>query len=457
MKKLLTIVLASVLVVAFVAPAMAMHFEMNGQLRVRSWYLDNYWPQVGTGDQKGDFEFVDQRFRTTLTWGLTENVFLKARADINEGFWGARIGVPSESVETDPVTGQINRVILPNTTTSKEPIAFDHMYMQFVWPGAPLTFIIGRQDVTWANKIFAGADPRDRLKIVYKGGNWAFGAAYDKNQESFQNELIGAGSDNRNWALFTVGNVAAWKVGLLYVLNLDETTIGAPVPFGVGSGIARDRTLHMFDVFANGAVGPVSIKSELTWATGDANAPEPEIDRNGLLAYVGGFFNAGMVNAGLEFAYAKGNDTDADQSGVLKMDQHGAFNSIVLFNGLDYPGYDALYLQNNASAGVPAGNAPGADQNFANAWALKGTVTASPSEKITLIGAVVYASRDEVLPGVDEDMGWEFDAIGVYNIYDNLAWTLGFGYLSLGDFYTAGDGSDLDNPWGVMNRIEVKF
>ena len=36
MKKLLTIVLASALVLTFVAPAMAMHFEMNGQLRVRN-------------------------------------------------------------------------------------------------------------------------------------------------------------------------------------------------------------------------------------------------------------------------------------------------------------------------------------------------------------------------------------------------------------------------------------
>ena len=87
MKKLLTIMLASVLVFALAVPAMAMHFEMNGQLRVRSWYLDSYWPRTVGGDQKGDLEFLDQRFRTFLTWGLTENVLLKARADINEGFW----------------------------------------------------------------------------------------------------------------------------------------------------------------------------------------------------------------------------------------------------------------------------------------------------------------------------------------------------------------------------------
>jgi hypothetical protein len=457
MKKLLTIVLASALVLTFVAPAMAMHFEMNGQLRVRSWYLDNYWPRATDANQSGDFEFVDQRFRTTLTWGLTENVFLKARADINEGFWGARIGIPSESFETDPVTGQINRVILPNTTVAKAPIAFDHMYMQFVWPGVPLTFIIGRQDVTWGNKLLAGADPRDRIKLVWKTGAVALGLAYDKNAESFQNELIGAGSDNRNYVAFAVTNVAAWKMGFLYALNRDETTLGTPIAPGVGIGIARDRTLHMFDVFANGALGPVSIKSELAFATGENKDTPVKIDRDGFLAYVGGFMNAGMANLALEFAYAKGNDTDLDNSGAIKFDQHAVYNSIILFNGLDFPGYDNLYLNQNANNGVPAGNSPGADQNFANAMSLKGTVTVSPSEKLTLIGAVVWAKRDEVLPGVDDDMGWEFDAIGVYNIYDNLAWTLGFGYLSAGDFYTKADGTGAENPWGFMNRIEVKF
>jgi hypothetical protein len=458
MKKLLTIVLASALVLTFVAPAMAMHFEMNGQLRVRSWYLDNYWPRATDGNQSGDFEFVDQRFRTTMKWGLTENVFLQARADVNEGFWGARIGVPSESVETDPVTGEINRVILPNTTTAKAAIAFDHVFMQFVWPGAPLTFIIGRQDVTWGNKLLAGADPRDRIKLVWKTGAVALGLAYDKNAESFQNELIGAGSDNRNYVAFAVTNVSAWKMGFLYAFNKDETTVGTPIAVGEGFGVAKDRNLHMFDVFANGMIGPVSIKSEFSYATGDDSTLPVKVDRSGFLAYVGGFMNAGMANLGLEFAYARGNDTDpTENTGAIKFDQHAAYNSIILFNGLDYPGYDALYMQNNGAGSTPGGNAPGADQNFANAISVKGTVTASPSEKLTLIGAVVYAKRDEVMAGVDKEMGWEFDAIGVYNIYDNLAWTLGVGYLSAGDFYRKADGSAAENPWGFMNRIEVKF
>jgi hypothetical protein len=462
MKKLLTIMLASMLVFALAVPAMAMHFEMNGQLRVRSWYLDSYWPRTVGGDQKGDMEFLDQRFRTFMTWGLTENVVLKARADINEGFWGSRTGVVSEQVQTDPVTGEQNRVLLADSTTAKAPISFDWMYMQFTMPNIPLTFKIGRQDVSWGTGIFAKADPRDRAWLAYKAGDWTIGGAYDKNDESFTQELRGIGSDNRNWAAFVVGNLGSWKVGGLYVLNLDETSNISVVEITatgeIGPIVSKDKTLHMFDLMTIGAIGPVSLKGEVTWGTGDDKTTEKTIDREGLIAYVGGFFNAGMANIGLEWGYAKGNEAGTDKNeGVLKMDQHGAYNSIILFNGLDYQGYDNLYLTNNESSGVPAGNAPGGDQNFANAWSVKGTVTANPTEKLTLVAAVVYAKRNEVLANVDKDMGWEVDGVLSYSIYDNLAYTLGLGYLWAGDFYTNGDGSEVDNPWGMMNRVEVKF
>jgi len=458
MKRVLVCVLTSALVFALAAPAAAMHFEMNGQLRVRSWYLDNYWPRATDGNQKGDFEFVDQRFRVFLNWGLNEYVKLLARADINEGFWGARIGVPSESVETDPITGQINRVILPNTTVAKAPVAFDWMTLQFRWPGKPIQIRIGRGDVSWGTGIFAKSDPRDRVLVGAKVRGWIFGGAYDKHQESFQNELVGAGSDYRGWAAFVLRNVAKWKLGALYVLQFDQTTIGAPVPFGTGTGLSRDRNLGMLDVFAIGATGPVSWKAEVAYVThGKLRPPEPELDRSGFIGYVGGFFNAGMANLGLEFAYAQGEDAGGDLTGSLKMDQHAPYHSIILFNSLDYPGYDSLYLNNNATPGTPPGNAPGFDQNFANAWSVKGTVTASPTERLTLVGAVLHAKRDEVLPGVDRDMGWEVDGMLSYSLYDNLAYTLGIGYLFTGDFYTNDDGTGADNSWGMMNRIEVRF
>ena len=99
MKKLLTIVLASALVFAMVAPATAAHFDLNGQARVRSWVLGNFI----NGDSSS--EFVDQRLRLTGVWGITEGVKLVFRADVLEGFWGNNQGAFTSTLSTDPVTG----------------------------------------------------------------------------------------------------------------------------------------------------------------------------------------------------------------------------------------------------------------------------------------------------------------------------------------------------------------
>jgi hypothetical protein len=434
MKKLLTIVLVSAVVMALAAPAMAMHFEMNGQFRARSWYLNNYWPQTGSGLQEGDFEFVDQRFRMTTTWGLTENVQLKARADILEGNWGDTIGSIIDTGEVDPATGTPVTAVA-NNIQSKAAIAFDHVYATFQWPGAPLSVTAGRQPVAWGTGMAAAADNRDRLKLVIKPGALSLVIAYDKTVDSFTQELVGSGSDARNYVVGAVTNVSGWKTGALYVLIRDERNSGT-------IGVPNDNITHLFDVFATGQAGPVSLKADVAYVTGESGvAGGTKTDREGLGAYVGAFFNAGMANVGLEFAYAQGNDpSTADNEGGFSHDYHGPFNSVILWNGMDYQGYL------NLSRGQ------GGDVGVSNALALKGSVTAKPTEKLTLIGAVVWGQVDEVAAGMDDALGVEVDAIGVYNIYDNVSWTLGVGYLSAGDYF-----GDVDDPWGVMNKLEVKF
>jgi hypothetical protein len=442
MKKLLTIALAAALVVSMTVPAMAMHFEMNGQLRARIWYLDNYWPNAD-GVQKGDMEFIDQRFRTTLTWGLTESVFLKARADINEGFWGDARGQVTEVATIDPVTNAPVQGLAFDNVQTKDQIAFDQMYGQVAFPGAPLTLTIGRQPVNWGTKSFVGSDNRDRVKAMFKAGAVTLGLVYDKFIESFEQELVGGGSDSRGWGLLAVGNVSGFKTGLIYYLSLNEAASDAFVPAGQDPS-PFDNTFHNINGYLIGQAGPVALKAEVQFATGEAGLKgSPKTDVEGWGVYAGGFFNAGITNLGLEVAWARGNDPGtADNEGIVRMDYHTPFNSVILFNGMDYQGYDNL------------ANGVGGDIGFSNALGLKGSVTASPSEKLSLTGAVVWAQRDEVpMAGMDDDLGWEADIIATYNLYDNVAFTAGFGYLWAGDYY----GSDVDDPLGLMVQSEIKF
>lgn len=440
MKKLLTVALAAVLVAAMTVPAMAMHFEMNGQLRVRSWVIDNYWPN-SQGDQSGDMEFIDQRFRVGMTWGLTESVTLKARADINEGLWGESVGAFTGQV-SDPITGlPIGADFRENP--SKDEISFDHMYASIAFPGAPLTMVVGRQDVTFGTGMSAKSDNRDRLKLAYKAGDWTIIAAYDKFQEDFEQELEGLGSDSRGWAAAAVGSVAGWKTGLLYYLALDES-IGSGVFAPGAAGEQLDNTFHLLDWFVMGQAGSIALKGDLAYRWGEAGLKGGnKTDADGLGAYAGAFVNAGMTNFGLEFGWARGNDPNTPENeGAFVHDYHGPFNSIILWNGMDYQGYD------NLSRGIKSG-----DTGMVNAMALKGSVTATPSEKMSLTGAVIWAQRDEVqTAGQSDELGVEADVIASYNLYDNVAFTAGFGYLWAGDHY-----GEVDDPWGLMIGGEVKF
>ena len=421
MKKLLTIVLASALVFAMVAPATAAHFDLNGQSRVRSWVLGNYV----NGDSSS--EFVDQRLRLTGVWGITEGVKLVFRADVLEGFWGNTQGAFTETLSTDPVTGDTTTVSAFGTTSTKSAIAFDQVYGSFVLPGTPITVTLGRQPVTWGTGIAAKADNRDRLKIIVKGPV-TFGLLYDKFNENFEaNSVNDSVQDNQGFGAIVVGSVAGFKGGLLGYYNSNKATPGS------------DTQAYIVDGFVTGAAGPVALKFDLGYRFGETDAGNVTTDLSGIIAYASASLNAGMVNIGLEAAYARAHDPDpAENEGAFSHDYDGPFHSIILFHNFDYNGF--------------AGTTRASDRGVNNALAVKGSVTAKPAPKLTLIGAAVWAQRDQVADGMDEALGIELDAIAVYNLYDNLSYTLGFGYLLAGDNL-----GDIDDPWGVLNRIMVKF
>lgn len=416
MKKFLTVALVMGLVLAVAGPSMAMHFEMNGDLRVRSFYFNNYLADGETS------EFVDQRFRVGMTWGLTENVFLKARADLNEGFWGDRTGSLGENPAVDPDSGLVD----PGDffeTTSKSAIAFDQLYGQFTFPNAPVTVVVGRQGVKWGLGTAASGDNRDRLKIVAKTSAATLVFAYDKFRENFVANLANNSiQDSHGFAAAVVAPVGPAKAGLLYYYLSNKSN--------------ADVQHNLIDGFFDGQFGPLNAKADVGYRFGKNHATGSDIE--GFSAYAAAFFNAGMANLGLEFAYNQGDDPNtAKTEGALPMDYHGPFNSIVLYNNLDYDGF--------------ATN-KGADVGVNNAIALKASATASPSEKVSLTGAVVWAQLDQVAAGMSDALGVEVDGILSYSIYDNVTYTLGLGYLFAGDaFGSVGD------PFAMMNALNIKF
>jgi len=427
MKKLTTIFLAAALVFAVAGQASATALETSGEFRARFWYLKNY-----VANEKST-EFWDQRLRLNLDWPIAEGVKLHARADLMEGLWGDNV-----LTETTPaaVAGQpVPAKTYAASPNSRPAVAWDQINLMFVVPSTPLTVTVGRQLAHWGAGVFVSQDNRDRFKVTAKFGDVTALYTYDKYTEIFALHDQASLDDRRQHSVGAIGKVAGFNLGLIYGMILDNTNP------------AVDVTLNAVDAYAMGKVGPADLKAEVAYAFGKNDLTGgTDVDLTGLIAYLGASVPAGPVTVGAEFGYAAGDKTSSTtkNEAALKHDYQSPFWSVILFNNFDYDGF----------AGESRSGAT--DTGLANAMAGKLSVTAAPVKGLTIYGAAVYATRDQVAKGADKPMGTEIDLVATYAITETVNLTVGGGYLMAGDFYNNGP-KDIENPWGAVCAFTTKF
>jgi hypothetical protein len=94
-----------------------------------------------------------------------------------------------------------------------------------------------------------------------------------------------------------------------------------------------------------------------------------------------------------------------------------------------------------------------------NAYLFQVFAGASPRENLSVKASLTYTYSDEKPSGyIDKDYGTEFDVTASYKLYDNLDYTVGFGYLFTGHYFK-GDDTDnvVDDTYLLMNRLQVNF
>jgi hypothetical protein len=171
------------------------------------------------------------------------------------------------------------------------------------------------------------------------------------------------------------------------------------------------------------------------WATAIYNGGDVlGADNAGYLGAVG--VDAGIAHG--QFFYASGDDGQ-------DLDENDAF---VTAPGRSYYWSEIMgygIFDNRASAGSPA-------DGITNIWAGNAGVTVKPMDKLKITGDVWYASLVEDNIAGDTELGWEFDGVVSYNIYDNLTADAVLAYLIAGD---ATPNSDDVIEGGV--RLSLKF
>ena len=120
---------------------------------------------------------------------------------------------------------------------------------------------------------------------------------------------------------------------------------------------------------------------------------------------------------------------------------------------------------------------PGA---FGGTWFAKlyGSVKATPWWKVTFQGLYIgdttkhgntlgsafkYPHAAIAMLRDDKDIGWELNLINEFQIYNNLRFFVGFGYLFAGDALdvgrttAGGTNREIANPWALRTRLQYTF
>jgi hypothetical protein len=144
------------------------------------------------------------------------------------------------------------------------------------------------------------------------------------------------------------------------------------------------------------------------------------------------------------FAWSQGDDDPGDT------DAKGA-----IFNGSDWNPCLILFNDTEPSSLGWYGTT-GAQLQNAYLFQVFGGMT--PMEKLSVMASLSYAYADEQLNYVDDEIGTEFDITASYKIYDNLDYTVGFGYLFAGDYYKGTDKDNkIDDTYLLMNKLQLNF
>jgi hypothetical protein len=222
-------------------------------------------------------------------------------------------------------------------------------------------------------------------------------------------------------------------------------------------------------------LGPVFVEAEWNYNTGRAYDYEDNgvkgDDRNlrGMNAYLHGKVNVGPAYFGALYAYVSGQDPksktyNSGSDGGKAWNQ----NNLILWgyysnkwagmlgggNGALYgqTGYDYIAITNAHELKVYAGYNP------TPKWNIQGSVAYAVADKTSPSNVITTAANRASYDYVDHNYGTEADLTASYKIFDNLTYTVGFGYLWAGDYFKGTNkNATVDDTYLLLNKLDLTF
>jgi hypothetical protein len=287
MRKLLVLLLAVALVVAFTVPAMAAEKErlkLSGTMRVRAWDMNNYddWDSDNKADEES---YWDQRFRLAATINAAEGVSGHLRFDFAEDDWGSDNWGGSRYDETSEL--QVDRAYL-QVDKGMFKVKAGQLYQG-----------LGNSIVVDQNATGVTVDLKLPVKLTLM---------YAKFSENGANTDVDATDDTDFYALNAGFKAGSLALDVFYA-SLDNK--------------ATEDSKNVMGARAKGAMGPVNLNVELGLFGGSNDTTS--IDYIGQQLY-GNVEMAAAENlkVGADIFYATGTE-DANEDQLTELSDFGSF------------------------------------------------------------------------------------------------------------------------------------
>ncbi|SEL95132.1 hypothetical protein SAMN04489760_101129 [Syntrophus gentianae] len=454
MKKFWVALIAVALVAGFSLSASAADVKFSGSYYIMGATADNW----GLGEEGTTYSSYGQRLRIGTEFKVAEGLTLNTRFDALEGRWGQFGTYGKNETDTGRTYGK-----------DSENISFDRAWLTFAVPYGKI--VAGRKNSAAWGTIFGNSDfDSDQLQYIMNFGPWEVGVFTEKLYESWDNPdnvNYQADADTDAYHGYFIYRWGGGEGGLKIMYtnsakNSDEVDGGFKSQYWT------------FQPYAKAQFGPVFVEAELNYYYGDYRSYEDGVnakdrDFRALNAYVHAKADIKNFYVGGLYAFVQGESYDDGHKdgGDYTVGGTGGRSwnpTLILWNE-----YSARWAGRLGSAnGAANGNAQEyAGEAMSNAHLFQIYGGFKPIPKLDIKASVAYALADEESSNAvgaaaveydDDEYGWEVDLTAAYKIYDNLTYTVGFGYLFAGDYWQA-DNKDnkVDDTYLLMHKLDLVF
>lgn len=427
MKKLSVLLLAATLVLAFTLPAAAVDHIFGGYWRVRAFTQQNFsgTDNTGTGyPASQDLIRTDSRTRLYYTAKFSDTFQFVNKFEFDWVYGDTTLG----DIGADGTVFEIK-----------------NSYVDFYTWQKKLNWKVGIQGYTLARG-FIFSDDFSGLYASYNGDGWKIPFIWIKAYEG------GTGKDaNDNdvdyYAFNPVFKYMGASINPYFMMMYSDDGRGWTNTGGNGFNTSAYNDVQVWWLGAD-----VDYKLEgwnlwgtFIWNGGSAEqvASSQDLDMQGYLFGLGANGSLGPVGLRGQFVYASGDDTPTDNKMDAFVNPRGAS-----YYWAEIMGYGIF--DNQFSANAPA------DQ-ISNVWFIGGGVDYQLLESLKLNLDIWYASLAEKdqIGASEENLGTEIDFLATWQIMPKLNLDIVAAYLFAGD--GTYDGPDQKDPYEIGTRLSLSF